>query len=304
MSLGPEDYIPVLKRFGVTAVVRLNKKVYDRKKFLDAGIKHYDMYFIDGGNPTDAIIQQYLEVVENEKGAIGIHCKAGLGRTGVLNACYLMKHYRLSANELIAWMRVCRPGTVIGPQQQFLKEMEPKMWKMGELWRQQHGDNPPLCGETLPPLPKGWFDQPDSRCDQEEDFIAELEAQGISVGGPARAAAKAQATAPVSRAAKGSSYGSYQMAYGQPASPPRSAVSASYSAGASYARQPTAAVREAPTRPGGYGASMAGRSAIGGSSYGTSRAPASSAAPRASYARAAPAPVGGYGARSSGTRFY
>ena len=128
VSLGPEDYVPILKRFGVTAIVRLNKKVYDRKKFLDEGIKHYDMYFIDGGNPTDAIIKNYIDVVENEKGAVGIHCKAGLGRTGVLNGCYLMKHYRLSANELIAWMRICRPGTVIGPQQQFLKEMEPKMY--------------------------------------------------------------------------------------------------------------------------------------------------------------------------------
>jgi cell division cycle 14 len=160
VSLGPEDYIPILKRFGVTAIVRLNKKVYDRKKFLDAGIKHYDMYFIDGGNPTDAILKSYLDVVENEKGAIGIHCKAGLGRTGVLNACYLMKHYRLTANELIAWMRICRPGTVIGPQQQFLKEMEPKMWREGDLWRQQHGNIVPDGGPDLPPLPEGWHDQP------------------------------------------------------------------------------------------------------------------------------------------------
>ena len=62
VSLGPEDYIPILKRFGVTAVVRLNKKVYDRKKFLDAGIKHYDLYFVDGGNPSDAILKQWINV--------------------------------------------------------------------------------------------------------------------------------------------------------------------------------------------------------------------------------------------------
>lgn len=45
---------------------------------------------------------------------------AGLGRTGTLIACYIMKHYRMTAAETIAWVRICRPGSVIGPQQQFL----------------------------------------------------------------------------------------------------------------------------------------------------------------------------------------
>jgi len=305
VSLGPEDYIPILKRFGVTAVVRLNKKVYDRKKFLDAGIKHYDMYFIDGGNPTDAIIKQYLDVVENEKGSIGIHCKAGLGRTGVLNACYLMKHYRLSANELIAWMRICRPGTVIGPQQQFLKEVEPKMWREGDLWRQQNGNQPPQGGAELPPVPEGWYDQPESRCDQDDDMVA---AQGGYGRAPAAAAG-----------GYGSSgaYSGYQKTYSAAApresartsAAPASGYSTSSAARGGYSNagySSTSAAREAPTRPTGYGASMAGRSAIGTSSYNTG---SSAAAPRGGYARAAPAPAGQYGSsggssRATGTRYY
>lgn len=47
---------------------------------------------------------------------------AGLGRTGTLIGCYLMKHYRFTAGEAIAWIRICRPGSVIGPQQNFLEE--------------------------------------------------------------------------------------------------------------------------------------------------------------------------------------
>lgn len=47
---------------------------------------------------------------------------AGLGRTGTLIACYLMKHFRLTAAEAIAWIRICRPGSVIGPQQNFIEE--------------------------------------------------------------------------------------------------------------------------------------------------------------------------------------
>jgi hypothetical protein len=50
-----------------------------------------------------------------------------------------MKHYMFSAAEAIAWMRVCRPGMVIGPQQQFLEELQPIMWQEGEQMRSQPG---------------------------------------------------------------------------------------------------------------------------------------------------------------------
>jgi len=56
-----------------------------------------------------------LEVTEKEKGAIGVHCKAGLGRTGSLIGCYAMKHYRFPAAAFIGWIRICRPGSVLGP---------------------------------------------------------------------------------------------------------------------------------------------------------------------------------------------
>lgn len=47
---------------------------------------------------------------------------AGLGRTGSLIGAYIMKHYHFTALEAIAWLRVCRPGSVIGHQQQWLEE--------------------------------------------------------------------------------------------------------------------------------------------------------------------------------------
>lgn len=54
---------------------------------------------------------------------MAVHCKAGLGRTGVLICLYIMKHYRFTAEEVIGYIRVCRPGSVIGPQQNFLREV-------------------------------------------------------------------------------------------------------------------------------------------------------------------------------------
>ncbi|KAG2484766.1 hypothetical protein HYH03_016420 [Edaphochlamys debaryana] len=135
----PEDYWDYFRRRGVAAIVRLNKKVYDRKRFLDGGFKHHEMYFPDGSCPSDAIIQRFLDTVEAEPGAVAVHCKAGLGRTGVLICCYIMKHYRFTAEEVIGYIRVCRPGSVIGPQQNFIREMESRMWHEGELYRASRG---------------------------------------------------------------------------------------------------------------------------------------------------------------------
>ena len=58
---------------------------------------------------------------------------AGLGRTGSLIACYMMKHYKFTAAEAIAWLRVCRPGSVLGPQQHWLEEQQHVMWQEGDL---------------------------------------------------------------------------------------------------------------------------------------------------------------------------
>jgi cell division cycle 14 len=132
----PEDYFPIWKRYGVKAVVRLNRKMYEEAKFLAAGFSHYDFFFVDGTTPTEEIVYAFLEACEHEPGMIAVHCKAGLGRTGTLIACYIMKHYKWTAEEAIAWLRICRPGSVIGPQQDFVVEYQQKMWDEGEKFRE------------------------------------------------------------------------------------------------------------------------------------------------------------------------
>jgi len=145
----PETYFEYFHANNVTGIVRFNNKVYDRKKFLDAGLHHYDMYFADGGNPTEAILKRFLEVAESEPGALAIHCKAGLGRTGTLISLYLMKHFGITAADCISWLRLCRPGSVIGPQQNFLQDMERRMWREGEAHRRKGSGSAGGSGEEL-----------------------------------------------------------------------------------------------------------------------------------------------------------
>ncbi|XP_032883795.1 dual specificity protein phosphatase CDC14A isoform X4 [Amblyraja radiata] len=131
----PEAYFPYFRKHGVTTIIRLNKKIYDAKRFTDAGFEHYDLFFVDGSTPSDSIVKRFLTICENEEGAIAVHCKAGLGRTGTLIACYIMKHYRFTAAEAIGWIRICRPGSIIGPQQHFLEEKQGHMWLEGDIYR-------------------------------------------------------------------------------------------------------------------------------------------------------------------------
>ena len=65
-----------------------------------------------------------MAAAEAEKGAIAIHCKAGLGRTGSLIALYIMKHIGFPPADFIGWIRIARPGSILGPQQQYLNNMD------------------------------------------------------------------------------------------------------------------------------------------------------------------------------------
>lgn len=74
--------------------------------------------------PSESIVHRFMEISEGEKGAVAVHCKAGLGRTGTLIGLFAMKNYGFPPAEFIGWIRICRPGSVLGPQQQFLVSME------------------------------------------------------------------------------------------------------------------------------------------------------------------------------------
>jgi cell division cycle 14 len=133
--LVPEDYVEYFKQRDVKVLMRLNKKYYNAERFEEHGIHVVDLYYRDGGVPTMELLQRFLSACEGATTSIGVHCKAGLGRTGTCMGAYMQKHYKFTAAEAIAWIRICRPGSIIGPQQHFLELIEEQMWREGDEFR-------------------------------------------------------------------------------------------------------------------------------------------------------------------------
>ena len=115
----PSDIVPTFKELGITHIVRLNKQFYDAEDFKKEGFKHTELYFTDGSTPPTSILNRFLEIIESDD-IVALHCKAGLGRTGTLAGCYMIKNFGFTAREAIGWIRLCRGGSIIGPQQQYL----------------------------------------------------------------------------------------------------------------------------------------------------------------------------------------
>ena len=63
----------------------------------------------------------FIWLVKSHSSGIAVHCRAGLGRTGTVACAYLIRECGMTAEEAIGFCRICRPGSVVGCQQHFLK---------------------------------------------------------------------------------------------------------------------------------------------------------------------------------------
>ena len=115
--LRPREYVPYFRKMKVGTIVRLNERMYNHSEFENNGVDVVEMEYPDGSNPPDHIIAQFIQLCDREisKGrAVAVHCRAGLGRTGTLIGLYMIWKFGCSVKSTIGWLRVCRPGSVVG----------------------------------------------------------------------------------------------------------------------------------------------------------------------------------------------
>ena len=138
-AFSPAYYADILRQYEVQVVARLNEPQYKVEEFEREGLAVADLHFDDCTVPPASVVAKFLAIAEAVPGALAVHCKAGLGRTGTLIALYMMKHHGFTAREAMGWLRIVRPGSVIGEQQDYLCRVEAAIHRAGDRFRERGG---------------------------------------------------------------------------------------------------------------------------------------------------------------------
>lgn len=87
---------------------------YRPEAFMEAGIYYYNFGWKDYGVASLTTILDMVKVMSFavQEGKMAVHCHAGLGRTGVLLACYLIFTTRMNADQAILFVRAKRPNSI------------------------------------------------------------------------------------------------------------------------------------------------------------------------------------------------
>lgn len=103
-----------LREQGIQLLIALSENPPRRDFVNDAGLLILHVPVEDMHSPTQKQIDFCLSAVHKahaQEMAVGIHCTAGLGRTGVILACYFVVQ-GMSAKNAIGRVRRLRPGSI------------------------------------------------------------------------------------------------------------------------------------------------------------------------------------------------
>ena len=111
---------------GVKSIVTVKEEPLDDDWVKDVNYLHVysnDMSVPEFDDLVSAIDFMHRRITNNEP--VMVHCLAGMGRTGTLLACYLVKYQKMSADDAIQKVREERPGSIQSyPQEEMIFRFE------------------------------------------------------------------------------------------------------------------------------------------------------------------------------------
>ncbi|MGI0072740.1 MAG: dual specificity protein phosphatase 23 [Nitrosotalea sp.] len=108
----------VLKQ-GIKSIVTMTEDALPESWIKE--IKYLHVPTEDLSAPDMDMIDQAVDFINKQiqnNEPVMVHCAAGIGRTGTILACYLVKHHKLSATNAIEKVRKERPGSIQSESQE------------------------------------------------------------------------------------------------------------------------------------------------------------------------------------------
>jgi len=117
--------LETLRAQGVGALISLTETPLDVRLAVEAGFRYQHLPVADMRAPSLDAIRSFIRSVDEAREAgcaTATHCRAGLGRTGTMLACYLV-HEGYSSVQALTSVRTNRPGSVeTASQEQVIHE--------------------------------------------------------------------------------------------------------------------------------------------------------------------------------------